>query len=49
MISVGGLEVLHKPTGMWHLVPPIKGAYVVNIGDLMRKSRFVLKPRLFLL
>jgi isopenicillin N synthase-like dioxygenase len=34
---VGGLEVLHKPTGTWHAVPPIRGAYVVNIGDLMRK------------
>lgn len=37
--EVGGLEVLHKPTGSWHAVPPIKGAYVVNAGDLMRKSR----------
>lgn len=37
--EVGGLEVLHKPTDTWHAVPPIKGAYVVNAGDLMRKSR----------
>jgi isopenicillin N synthase-like dioxygenase len=35
--TVGGLEVLHKPTGMWHPVPPIEGAYVCNIGDLMRE------------
>jgi isopenicillin N synthase-like dioxygenase len=35
--EVGGLEVLHKPTGTWHAVPPIEGAYVVNAGDLMRK------------
>ncbi|EXJ92800.1 hypothetical protein A1O3_01354 [Capronia epimyces CBS 606.96] len=34
--EVGGLEVLHKPTGTWHNVPPIKGAYVCNIGDLMQ-------------
>jgi hypothetical protein len=35
--TVGGLEVLHKKTGTWHAVPPIEGAYVCNIGDLMRK------------
>lgn len=35
---VGGLEVLHRGTSTWHAVVPIKGAYVVNIGDLMRKS-----------
>ncbi|KAH8807254.1 putative gibberellin 20 oxidase [Xylogone sp. PMI_703] len=35
--DVGGLEVLHKPTGTWHGVPPIRGAYVVNIGDLMQR------------
>ena len=34
--TVGGLEVLHKPTGTWHGVTPIRGAYVVNIGDLMQ-------------
>lgn len=34
--KVGGLEVLHKPTGSWHAVTPIEGAYVCNIGDLMR-------------
>lgn len=30
--------MLHNSTGSWHAVPPIKGAYVVNAGDLMRKS-----------
>jgi isopenicillin N synthase-like dioxygenase len=45
--DVGGLEVLHKPTGTWHAVPPVKGAYVTNIGDLMRRyssliSRYLL-------
>lgn len=35
--AVGGLEVLHKPTGTWHHVPPVKGAYVCNIGDLMQR------------
>ncbi len=34
---VGGLEVLHKPTGTWHQVTPIEGAYVINIGDLMQR------------
>jgi isopenicillin N synthase-like dioxygenase len=35
--EVGGLEVLHKPTGTWHAVTPVKGAYVCNIGDLMQR------------
>ncbi|KAK7900765.1 hypothetical protein LTR67_003049 [Exophiala xenobiotica] len=35
--DVGGLEVLHKRTGTWHHVPPVKGAYVCNIGDLMQR------------
>ena len=35
--NVEGLEVLHRPTGTWHPVPALPGAYVVNIGDLMRK------------
>lgn len=35
--DVGGLEVLHKPTGTWHHVTPIEGAYVINIGDLMQR------------
>ncbi|RDW72224.1 putative gibberellin 20 oxidase [Coleophoma crateriformis] len=34
--TVGGLEVLHKPTSTWHAVTPIQGAFVVNIGDLMQ-------------
>lgn len=34
--TVGGLEVLDKRTNTWHPVPPISGAYVCNIGDLMR-------------
>ena len=39
--DVGGLEVLHKKTGTWHPVPPVQGAYVCNIGDLMRKLSFL--------
>ena len=35
--TVGGLEVLHKRTGTWYPVPPIEGAYVCNIGDLMQR------------
>ncbi|RVX74420.1 hypothetical protein B0A52_01546 [Exophiala mesophila] len=35
--DIGGLEVLHKPTGTWHHVTPIEGAYVINIGDLMQR------------
>ncbi|ORY69002.1 putative gibberellin 20 oxidase [Pseudomassariella vexata] len=35
--NVGGLEVLHKPTGTWHSVPPLEGSYVCNIGDLMQR------------
>jgi isopenicillin N synthase-like dioxygenase len=35
-LKVGGLEVLHRASGTWHPVNPIEGAYVVNIGDLMR-------------
>ncbi|KAF2875258.1 putative gibberellin 20 oxidase [Massariosphaeria phaeospora] len=35
--TIGGLEVLRKPTGTWHPVPPIEGAYVCNIGDLMQR------------
>ncbi|ORY10480.1 putative gibberellin 20 oxidase [Clohesyomyces aquaticus] len=34
--TVGGLEVLHKRMGTWHAVPPVEGAYVCNIGDLMQ-------------
>lgn len=35
--EIGGLEVLHKPSGTWHAVTPIKGAYVINTGDLMQR------------
>ncbi|RDW68773.1 isopenicillin N synthase family dioxygenase [Aspergillus mulundensis] len=35
--DVGGLEVLHKASNTWHHVPPIPGAYVCNIGDLMQR------------
>jgi isopenicillin N synthase-like dioxygenase len=30
----GGLEIL-APTGEWRPVPPVPGAFVINIGDLM--------------
>lgn len=32
--SLGGLQVLHK--NHWVDVPPIRGALIVNIGDLMQ-------------
>lgn len=31
---IGGLQILHE--GKWVNVPPIHGALVVNIGDLLR-------------
>ncbi len=34
--DVGGLEVLNKD-GQWISAPPVKGALVVNIGDLMQR------------
>ena len=34
--SVGGLE-LQLPTGEWAAVPPIEGAFVVNVGDLLSR------------
>lgn len=33
--DVGGLEVL-APSGEWLSVPPIRGAFVVNIGEMMK-------------
>lgn len=33
--NVGGLEVL-SPDGTWLAVPPIRGAYVVNIGEMLK-------------
>ena len=35
--AVGGLEVLDKRTETWHTVPPVEGAFIVNIGDLMQR------------
>jgi isopenicillin N synthase-like dioxygenase len=35
LLTVGGLEVFHKPTQSWHSVTPVKDAFVVNIGDMM--------------
>lgn len=32
--DTGGLEVGHKDLG-WIAAPPVKGAYVINIGDMM--------------
>ncbi len=32
----GGLEIL-APDGAWHPVPPVPGAFVINIGDLMAR------------
>lgn len=36
--QVGGLQVLHQY--QWVDVPPLPGALVVNIGDLLRASFF---------
>jgi len=33
--DVGGLEILNK-TGEWVVVPPIRGAYVINLGNIMQ-------------
>ncbi len=44
--ETGGLEVGHK-RGEWVAAPPIKGAYVINIGDMMMRwtnGRFVSTP-----
>jgi isopenicillin N synthase-like dioxygenase len=35
--DISGLEVFHRPSETWHLVHPVKDAYVVNIGDMMGK------------
>jgi isopenicillin N synthase-like dioxygenase len=31
-----GLQI-HTPKGEWHDVPPVPGAFVINIGDLMAR------------
>lgn len=44
--DVGGLEVGHRDHG-WVAAPPIRGAYVINIGDMMMhwtNGRFVSTP-----
>lgn len=35
--DVGGLEVLDQATGAWVAAPPIDGAYVVNLGDMIQR------------
>ncbi|KAM5355154.1 hypothetical protein ACJ41O_001800 [Fusarium nematophilum] len=35
--DVDGLQVWDKPSGTWIDVPPTKGAYVVNLGNLMSR------------
>jgi isopenicillin N synthase-like dioxygenase len=35
--DVGGLQVLNKLSGEWIHVPPIEGALVVNLGDMMQR------------
>ena len=34
--SLGGLEVMGKDSG-WLPVPPLRGSYVINIGELMKR------------
>ena len=34
--TVGGLQILHPKTQGWIDVDPIRGAYVVNLGDMMQ-------------
>ncbi|MEZ5666001.1 MAG: 2-oxoglutarate and iron-dependent oxygenase domain-containing protein [Alphaproteobacteria bacterium] len=44
--ETGGLEVGHR-AGEWVAAPPIRGAYVINIGDMMMhwtNGRFVSTP-----
>ncbi|PHH69932.1 hypothetical protein CDD83_5555 [Cordyceps sp. RAO-2017] len=41
---VGGLQVFHRPSQTWHAVPPVPGALVVNIGDLLGAFPPVLLP-----
>ncbi len=44
--DVGGLEVGHR-SGDWVAAPPIPGAYLINIGDMMMRwtnGRFVSTP-----
>lgn len=44
--EVGGLEVRHR-SGEWLAAPPLRGAYVINIGDMMMgwtNGRFVSTP-----
>jgi isopenicillin N synthase-like dioxygenase len=44
--DTGGLEVQRKD-GEWIVAPPVKGAYVINIGDVMMRwtnGRFVSTP-----
>ncbi|MGD9945368.1 MAG: isopenicillin N synthase family dioxygenase, partial [Burkholderiaceae bacterium] len=33
--DIGGLEILNR-SGEWISVPPLKGAYVINIGEMMK-------------
>ena len=40
---IGGLQVFHQ--NQWVDVPPIPGALVVNIGDLLQVKYFLLKNR----
>ncbi|KAH8900649.1 putative gibberellin 20 oxidase [Thozetella sp. PMI_491] len=35
--EIGGLEVFHRPSETWHAVQPIRGAFVVNIGDMLER------------
>ncbi|KAJ0410800.1 hypothetical protein ATCC90586_010123 [Pythium insidiosum] len=42
--DVASLQVLHRPTQEWHLIPPRPGTFVINIGDMLQvwsNDRFV--------
>ncbi|GLE02532.1 hypothetical protein PINS_up011370 [Pythium insidiosum] len=42
--DVASLQVLHRATQEWHLIPPRPGTFVINIGDMLQvwsNDRFI--------
>ncbi|CAK9156266.1 unnamed protein product [Ilex paraguariensis] len=37
--DVGGLEMKQKANGKWIRVKPIRGAYIINVGDIIQKEK----------